>query len=244
MDSFPLFFLKKERLSTNLSLFYFSRPPFFDYQAGQFLTLEVPALSALGPAESTRSMSLASAPHEENLLFLMRPSQSKFKQAFFSLSPADQIIAKGPWGHLVADSHDPHDLVLIAGGVGIAPLRSIVADQYQKGFPRPIYLFYSSPSPSDTAFLKEFISINHPNFHFIPTMTRLDFQNPWPGQKGRLNPDLFKKYLSSLDQKTYYLVGSPSMTKDILNFLKTAGVDLANLRIEVFTGLRGPGEIL
>jgi ferredoxin-NADP reductase len=237
MDSFPLFFFKKEDLSAKLSLFHFSRPESFTYQAGQFLSLEIPSLAPLGPLESTRSMSLASAPHESDLLFLMHPSSSKFKQAFFSLSVADQVTAKGPQGHLVVDSQNPNDLVFIAGGVGIAPLRAIVADQQTKSFPQPTYLFYSSTVPADTAFLKEFQSINHPNFHFVPTMTRLPDKHSWSGQQGRLNLDLFKKHLSSFDQKTYYLVGSPSMTRDILGLLKDAGVDLSNLRLEVFTGL-------
>ncbi len=235
-EHFKLVLKSKQEIAPKLYLFTFKKPQDFSYKAGQFMNLEIPSLKDKGPSVSTRSMSLASAPYEEDLVFAMWLTDSEFKQALNNLNPDDSISALGPLGHLTVDEGNPNDLVLIAGGIGITPLRSIVLDQLSKNTKKNIYLFCSCPNKEKSAFSNEFMDIKNPNFHFIPTLTQTE-DPTWKGERGRINLSMLKKHLSSFDSKTFYLVGRPSMVKDILTFLKEFSVDPKNFKLEVFPGL-------
>ncbi len=235
MDTYQATLISKKDICPRLSTFTFKKPKDFKYQPGQFVILETPSLSKLGPQEATRSMSLASAPFEKNLLFLMTTSQSKFKQALSSFSPGDLIKFKGPFGHLSPPDQLTQPLVFIAGGVGIAPFRGIVKDQEKKDFPQPTYLFYSCRQSQEFAFFNYFKNLKHPNFHFIPTVTRSCSPKEWSGETQRIDKELLQKHLGTFKNKSYFLVGLPYLVKDLLSLLRSEEVSLGSLKTELFT---------
>lgn len=236
MDTYRATFVSKKDICPRLSVFTFKKPKDFKYQPGQFVILEIPSLSDLGPREATRSMSLASAPFEKDLLFLMTTSQSKFKQALSSFSPGDKINFKGPFGHLCLPDQLTQPLVFIAGGVGIAPFRGIVKDQEKKGFPQSTYLFYSCRQPQEISFFDYFKNLKHSNFHFIPTVTRSCSPKDWSGETQRIDQKLLQKHLGTFKNKSYFLVGLPYMIKGLLNLLHFEEIPLDRVKTEIFTG--------
>jgi len=238
MNTYQTTLISKKDICPRLSTFIFKKPKGFKYQPGQFVILEIPSLSDLGLQEATRSMSLASAPFEKDLLFLMTTSQSKFKQALSSFSPGDQINFKGPFGHICPPNQPIQPLVFIAGGVGIAPFRGMVKDQEKKGFLQPVYLFYSCRQTQEIAFFDYFKNLKHPNFHFIPTITRSCSPKDWSGETQRINKELLQKHLGTLQDKSYFLVGLPHMVKGLLDLLLSEDVSLEAIKTEIFTGLQ------
>src|SRR6266550_4735581 len=64
--------------------------------------------------------------------------------------------------------------VFLAGGMGIAPIRSILHWATRERLPHRLYLFYSNRQVVDAAFIKEFetMTAQNPNFTFISTFTR------------------------------------------------------------------------
>jgi ferredoxin-NADP reductase len=129
--------------------------------------------------------------------------------------------------------------VLLAGGIGVTPFRSMVRQDAYRGGSRRILLFYSNRRPEDAAFLAEFTQIakNHPNFTFVPTMSRPDSSGmPWEGLVGRIEYDLIREHLHDAAAPIFYIAGPPRMVADLRVMLTEAGVEDDDIRTEEFTG--------
>jgi len=99
-------------------------------------------LERLGPTEDVnqRWFTIASAPSEGVIHISTRVSQSAFKQALNSMQPGDEIQAYGLEGDFVWE--DSRDTVLVAGGIGITPYRSILVERDFLGMPLNCTLLY------------------------------------------------------------------------------------------------------
>jgi ferredoxin-NADP reductase len=105
--------------------FQFDKPAGFSFRAGQFIELALidPAeTDALGTA---RALSIASAPQDDGLMFATRIRDSAFKRALATMTPGSVVRIEGPFGDLVLPNNPRRPIVLLAGGIGITPFRSI-----------------------------------------------------------------------------------------------------------------------
>jgi NAD(P)H-flavin reductase len=129
------------------------KPSGFAYRAGQavYVTLNEPTSDEKG---RVRTFSLASAPHEGELLVAMRTGDSTFKRALKGLGDGAKVEVEGPYGALCrVDAARP--AVFLAGGIGITPFRSMILDALERGLQHRLVLFYSSRAPERAAFLAE-----------------------------------------------------------------------------------------
>ena len=119
------------------------------FRAGQYITVYFPDLSqTLG-----KSYSISSAP-SEGVFTITVKAIGRFSNRLCSLNKNDRLLATGPHGDFYPETDRP--LVLIAGGIGITPLRSILIETVTAGSGIcPIYLLYSSRLSSDMPFGKE-----------------------------------------------------------------------------------------
>src|SRR3989442_8235559 len=97
-----------------------------------------------------RPMSLATSPTRPRLEYAVRESDSPYKRAFAALRPDDPVFVAGPIGDFVLDEHRP--AVLVAGGIGITPLKGMAEFAADKGLPLPIRLVYSSRTQTDIVY--------------------------------------------------------------------------------------------
>jgi len=213
------------------------RPLNFKYEAGQFVTIRLPQLDSNGPKESTRSMSIASAPHEQGVMISMRLSPSLFKRKIADLNVGDEVEISGPFGRLIVPKEvQGQNLIFLAGGIGIAPFRSIVVDQSHKNWPNKICLFYASRNLECAAFLPELEKIMNPHFKIVPTMSRPEeCKQKWHGEEGRITLQLIEKYINGNDG-IFYIVGLPDMVKESKKILSEFGVTDDRIKIEFFSG--------
>jgi ferredoxin-NADP reductase len=136
--------------------------------------------------------------------------------------------------------------VLLAGGIGITPFRSIVRRAAHEKLPHRIWLFYSNRRPEDAPFLDELrdLARENPNFTFIPTMTQMRGSHlPWKGETGYITHELIVQHLQhngssgkELSGPIYYIAGPPAMVAGLRTMLNNAGVDEDDIRTEEFTG--------
>lgn len=212
------------------------KPRNFSYRAGQYILLHIPSLKEKGARESTHSMSLASAPHQEHLFVVMRISQSDFKQTLNNMAIGDVLEIDGPLGNLWPENID-RPVVFIAGGIGIAPFYGIIEEQRKMGWPRAVSLLYANRRPEDAAFLEEFSAIANDKFCFVPTMTRLDENDKtWAGERGRVSAALIKKNIKDLSAPLYFIVGLPEMVKATKAELAKLNISPDNIKVESFSG--------
>jgi ferredoxin-NADP reductase len=125
--------------------------------------------------------------------------------------------------------------VFLAGGIGIAPIRSIIHQATEERLPHKLYLFYSNREADDAAFLEEFESLaaQNPNFTFIPTVTG-HRTIAWPHEKGHINREMLTRYLLWLKGPIYYIAGPSGMVSAMSGLLSASGVSDDDVKSEEF----------
>lgn len=196
-------------------------PSLIDFQAGQFVMITVP-----GDAQK-KSYSITSPPeanHKVELLVDIKPggAGSKF---FENLSLGDQVELMGPAGLFVVANFDPkvehseENLVFVATGSGIAPIRSMILDLLiTKKDQRQIILFWGMRHEVDTFWLEDFykLSRDYANFDFELILSQPN--DDWTLSKGYVT-DLVAHRVGNFSQTGFYLCGGRQMIKDVTTLL-------------------------
>jgi len=227
--------IKKETIAAGTTMIEIEKPNGFDFKAGQFIKLSLPDLENNPKNTNWRWLSIASAPYEANLAFVYRESDSSFKS---NLLPDAKVTISRPLGTLHLPTQDFQPIVFLAGGVGIAPSRSLVLQAEHENRLPVTWLFYSNRQIEDAAFLDEFKKIKNPKFNFIPVMSRLEPTNKnWTGETGHISIEMLKRYFTDLTKQIYLVIGSPAFTDALVTMLTDAGIASQNIRLEKFIGL-------
>lgn len=219
--------------------FRFARPSGFDFKAGQnmLVTLVDPQeTDAKGP---NRTFTIASAPHEPDLLVVTRMRDTAFKRTLKNAAPGLAVKLDGPNGVMTLHEDSGRPAVFLAGGVGITPFLSMARDAARRGLPHKIRLFYSNRRPEDAAFLDELQALEkaNPNYKLVATMAEMEKSaRPWSGERGVIDRALVERYVPDVKAPIYYLAGPPGMTMAMQSLLESAGVSDDDIRSEEFYG--------
>lgn len=231
--------LAREEIARKTIALHFERPESFEFKPGQYVSLRL-----IDPPETddegiSRSFSITAAPHEPNLTFATRIRDTAMKRVLNSMPIGTEVKMTGPFGTFTLDADAIRPAVLITGGIGITPFRSIVVHAAHERLPQTILLFYSNRTPEDAAFLQELQSLEalNPNYKLVAVMTEIGLsQQSWKGERGRVNGEMIERYLDDVAAPTYYVVGPPAMVSGVREMLLGWGLDSAAIRVEAFKG--------
>jgi ferredoxin-NADP reductase len=216
----------------------FEKPPGWAFKAGQYVEITVPNSPASDAGGNDRVFSVASAPHEETVMVATRMRDTSLKHALRDLPLESMVRLDGPFGNLTLHNNASRPAVLLAGGIGVTPFRSMVFRAARERLPHWIFLFYSNRRPEDAPFLEELQALerNNPNYRFIATMTKPGRQ--WQGKTGYINWEMISEGLkdAALRAPIYYIAGPPGMVHAMQTMLHGAGVDEDDVRAEEFAG--------
>jgi len=240
--AWPVFMAKlqsRQQVADGTMAFHFEKPTDWTFGAGQFIDMTL-----LKPAETdsegnTRGFSLASAPFEDTLMIATRMRDTAFKHVLNALPLGDEVKIEGPFGDLRLLSNATRPAVVLSGGIGITPFRSILMQAAKANRPGRIIFFYANRRPEDAPFLDDMRALARQNatFTFVPTMTDMDASHlAWDGERGRIDQKMLAEYLTGVASAVYYLTGPPAMVKGLRTVLQAAGVDADDIRTEEFTG--------
>lgn len=226
----------KQEIATNTVLFRFEKPEHFNFIPGQYggFTLIDPPEMDIGGV--TRRFSIASCPQDPSLDIVTRMQNSGYKLALNEMKPGSEIKFAGPTGNFVLPAATDTPIVLIAGGIGIAPFYCMIRDAIATKSTRQLYLFYGNQCKADAAFFSEFeqLSLANPAFHFIPTFDKPD--NEWNGEKGFITHTMIKKHLPDILTPIYYICGAPVMVTTLQETLVEMGIEETHIKVEDFPG--------
>ena len=144
----------------------------------------------------------------------------------------DTLIVEGGSGDFHYTGDSAHPLALIAGGIGITPIASIVRYIDKTDLQVPATLVYSASAPSELLFRHEFeaIATRNSNFRTHLAVTR-SHTEPWNGATGRI--DAATLHAAGIDANHLcYICGPPEMIKAMLTALKEIGVPQERLQYE------------
>lgn len=190
------------QLSSDVKHFELKFPEgqWIEFKAGQFILIHMPHNGKLVP----KPYSIASPPYERGKmdLCIKRIEGGLVSPWFFTLKEGDPLDVSGPFGHFLVREGDA---VFAGTGTGIAPLRAMIKDILKNGFKDECWLFFGNRYETDVLYKEEFEGLArlHPNFHFIPLISRPE---QWTGEKGYIQ-DVLPKYVNGHQHKNVYICG-------------------------------------
>lgn len=197
-----------------------------------------------------RAYSLANPPQQSDIVQLIvrfaapppdaRPGTppGKASSYIFALEPGDRVTTAGPFGEFHASDGET-ELVLIAGGAGIAPIRSIILDQLERGAGRKIRFWYGARDLPDLCYRAEFDALTdrYPNFEWHAALSAPQRAEEWTGATGLIHSVVYEQYLKSHpapETAEYFLCGPPLMSAAVLQLLEDHGVPDDNIFFDDF----------
>ena len=229
----------RDSLCNGTTGLYFEKPDGFKFKPGQFANFTLDSTIATDAGGSTRSLSIASAPHENDLMVAMRMRDTGFKRAASALPIGAPFLLEGPYGNLILHRDIARPAVFLAGGIGITPFRSMIRHATEVGSAHRIFLFYSIRRLEEAAFLKELLEMQELNlrFKFIPTITHPDgIPHHWRGELGYITEPMLTRWLPDFQVPIFYIAGPPGMVAGMRQILCDAGVSDDDIRAEEFAG--------
>lgn len=192
----------------------------FPYTAGQWAELGT-------SAESLKPYSIASAPCETTehgaLEFLIRDDGSGSE--LVGIRRGQTLYAEGPHGHFTLGGAPLNrQLVLLAGGTGIAPLRSMLIELLAAAAPPPITLLYSARSANEFAYLRELQRYARAaKLTLVLTVTGGSSER-WRGLSGRIGPPQIAPLVTSPADTTALVCGPQPFVGSVKSALAEIGV--------------------
>ena len=210
------------------------------FRAGQHLLLTAPA-GKNGKAIQ-RAYSLAGwakkPGHYE--LAIKREAQGTMTQWLWQkLQEGECIDASLPQGNFIVKP-GPGALVLVAGGIGITPLRAMV--HAAVGSDRSIALFHAARTAEQLLYHDEFVALagRHANFTYHPSLSRR--ADDLSGKSNRLNAGHIVDAIAQPTMADFYLCAGNSMMADLRHGLLALGIAEARIHHEAFGVGEGAGQ--
>lgn len=193
-----------------------------EFKPGQFAVLVIPLELGGGP-QFSRAYSMASSP-TENLIDLTMNVVGSVTQKMDSFEVGTKINLQGPFGRFIFDESKHSDVVVIAGGTGIAPFRSMWRYIHDKKLQNKIAVLVSYKTSKDIIYEREMQELQKRGVKIYVTVTRDAEGSKWSGERGRITADTIRQQCGSLQGKTFFICGSNKMNDDMTQTLLSLGV--------------------
>ena len=205
----------------------------FDFEPGQFVTLDLP----IGErnSERWRSYSIASAPEHSNVfeLVIVKAEGGKGTEYIFNnISEGSEFSVRGPQGKFTLPDVIDRDLFLICTGTGIAPFRSMVNHIFNHHLPHnQIHLVFGCRRQTDILYYDEFRELDskHESFHYHPTLSREE----WQGRKGYVHA-IYQELVKDKHAGYFYLCGWKDMITQARQTLADLGYEKKDIHFELY----------
>lgn len=232
-----IFIEKIQETPTDWS-FRFEKPENFKYKAGQYSVIRVPPLRS-DYRNNVRTCSTSSSPTEDYLQFTFTIRNTGFKDTLMDMEKGFEVEIYPAVGKMTLEDVSGDNIVMIAGGIGVAPYRGMIKYAYDnKMTNKNITLLYSDKIFEELAFYNEFnkIASEFASFKPIFTLTRHDNTIKWDGQTGRINSEFISKNVSNISNTKFMVCGPEEMVRSGLAYLNELNVSRENIAAELFTG--------
>ncbi|MCA1370357.1 2Fe-2S iron-sulfur cluster binding domain-containing protein [Bradyrhizobium sp. BRP14] len=198
------------------------------FSAGQYAQLSF-------PGAPTRDYSMANQPGERELEFHIRriPNGAASERVASTLAVGDEVTVRAPFGSAFLRHRHTGPILAIAGGSGMAPIKSIVETALNHGFRQPIHLYFGVRQERDLYLVDHFrtLSEHYPNLTFIPVLSQDERS---AGYRAGMVTRAIAEDLQDLDGWQAYMAGPPAMTDSATPILLECGLQPEALHVDVF----------
>ena len=151
------------------------------------------------------------------------------------MTGGEKLTIEGAAGRFVVKDPGASDLVFVATGTGVAPIRSMLLTLFQRGCSRNVWLIFGVRHEDEILYLADWrrLETAYPNFHFIPTISRPKSAE-WTGEVGYVQTKL-AGYVPEPNGKLVFVCGVVPMVKDVTNALVALGYKPQQIKVEKYT---------
>ena len=196
-------------------------------RAGQYFNLRL--LTRQGWYRA-HPFSLSAAPNGRFLRFTVK-ALGDWSASLLAVPKGTRLILEGPYGVLTGARRTRQKVLLVAGGVGITPLRALL--EALPGRPGDVVLVYRAPREEDVVFraeLDQLAVIRNARVHYLVG------RRGTPGvPQAPLAPAALAAVVPDLAERDVYLCGPGTMMDDVAGGLRRAGIRPAQIHLEHFT---------
>lgn len=228
--SYDVRLLRKKQVAEGTMEFTLEKPRGFEYRAGQYGDMVLPASTRLSGDNNKHGFSFVSAPFEDTLRMTTRMrASSAFKQAAAKVPEGTMIQLLALWGDFTLHKNAKVPAVFVIGGIGITPVRSIIAQATHEKAPHKITLIYANRTRAQAAYIEELeqLAQANPNFTLVPVYT---------DAQGFVNADTLRQNVPDLAAPRWYLSGPEGMVQAMRALLMEVGADEDSIKTEEFEG--------
>ncbi|HEX6356735.1 globin domain-containing protein [Actinophytocola sp.] len=201
------------------------------YQPGQYLSVEIPQRPRMW-----RYLTPATAPREDGLLeFHVRAVEGGWvSRALVTHGELGDVWRIGPaMGRLGVNRESGRDILMIAGGTGVAPMRAIIDHLSQWGENPRVHLFFGGRVRSDLYDLENLqaVAASNPWLQVVPV---LESDSPLPTAERGTLADVVTRY-GAWPNHDVLVSGSPGMVRSTVSRMLVAGTALDRVVYDPFT---------
>ncbi len=204
--------------------------PRLDYRAGQYISVQTRRWPRVW-----RTYSIANAPRPDNTISLhvrARPGGWVSTSLVTRTRVGDTLLLGPPMGTMAPPRHG-REILAVAGGTGLAPLKAIIEDVIGTGHSPGVHLLYGARSAADLYDLTDLTRMAHdrPWLRVLPIVSE---QRGYGGVRGRL-PDVVEG-LGYWAGHEVFVCGPDPMVHETIRRLKRAGVPVAQIHQDIVQG--------
>ncbi|OGJ47887.1 hypothetical protein A2344_01005 [Candidatus Peregrinibacteria bacterium RIFOXYB12_FULL_41_12] len=225
MKEFKAKLVSAKGLTADVKHFVFEAEEDFPYESGQFVMVEI--TDGKDPSGVSRAYSIASAPDGKRFELLVKIlPDGRGSQFLNGLQDGAVLNFKGPFGHFLMDTSSKKDVLFVATGTGLAPIRAMINANISSG--RNVKLFFGVRYLADIFMEEEFKDLGM-NYKICVSRP----EGAYSGFVGRVT-DLIEKTDFDYKNLQVYICGSKQMSDSVRTYFLGKGVLPEDIKNEVF----------
>jgi glycine betaine catabolism B len=214
----------------------------FEHIAGQYLNLKL----TIDGKRVNRSYTIASPPTRRDYCEISVkkvPNGYGSKHLHETWNEGDLIKIGAPAGKFHFAGHESDRIVLIAGGIGITPMMSVVRSLTDRGWRGDMYLLFSVRLVKDIVFRDELAQLQaaHRNLRVCYTVSA-DPDTAWEGPRGNISRELIESFVPNLTRGPIMVCGPDPMMTAMRKLLVGMGIADEEIHQEAFVSPPMPKE--
>jgi ferredoxin-NADP reductase len=239
-DKLFLTIKEKKVISSDVMDFIFTPSHKLKFLPGQYMewTLSHKDTDDRG---NRRYFTIASSPTESTLRLGVKFSLkgSSYKYAMQHINGNKIIVGAQLAGDFILPEDPNKKVVLISGGIGVTPYRSMLKYLVDIKQSRSIVQFFSNKTPKEIIYKDVFDRAERElGIHTVYTLTdSAAVPKGWSGEVGRINEDMIKRWVPDYHESIFYISGPHNMVTGIEAVLATLGVFKNQIKKDYFPGL-------
>lgn len=207
-----------------------------DFKAGQYVQLETQPYGKV-KQKTVRAYSISSKPQTRDrlqLIIRLVPEGICSTWVHQHLKVGDKVSFTGPYGDFYLKDTQA-DTLFIAGGSGMAPIKSMLEYLKDVGTQRKMTYFFGARTTKDLYLMDEMEELekHFEHFSFEPVLSHSTPEENWQGKTGFIMP-YFAEVIKDPENTEAYLCGSPGMINAVTKSLKEHGVPADNIKYDDF----------